>query len=56
MLAALQFEFQLRGGGSETVLRRHAPPALVPAFEICAFELMTLPALIARSPADGTDP
>ncbi len=52
LLAALRFEFQLLGGGYETVLPRHAPPALVPVLKICAFALMTRPALIARPPTE----
>ena len=55
LLGDSRFEFQLPRG-SETMLRCHAPPARVPALKIHAFELMTRPAFIARSPADGTDP
>lgn len=55
LLAALRFEFQLPGG-SETVLQRHAPPARATVLKICASDLMTRSAFIARPPADGSDP
>ena len=55
LLAALRFEFQLLGG-SETALRRHAPPARVAVLKIRAFDLMTRSAFFARSAADWSSP
>ena len=52
LFAALWFEFRLLGG-CETVLRRHAPPARVPALKNSTFDLMTGPCSSLGSPQAG---